>query len=266
MSAEAHGNANFKLHGTIIPSATVTAAAYRDLTTPGGGNERVAHQPTKKTGGTRTRPAVVLIEPRRFTRDCLAQCLGLPFGGDMEIVPAASVADWLAMPDRSPRDLIILSVGNIDASRSLDRDLQDLTKDGDGPPVLVLADTEDTDEIFRIMSRGVKGFIPTSLPYPVILEAMRLVRAGGTFVPATAFMASCRNPDAASSPKVSKPDLLTSRELSVIEALRQGKPNKSIAYELNLCESTVKVHVRRIMKKLNAKNRTQLAVLASQMA
>jgi DNA-binding CsgD family transcriptional regulator len=57
--------------------------------------------------------------------------------------------------------------------------------------------------------------------------------------------------------------LFTGRQRQVIEALRQGKPNKIIAYELNMCESTVKVHVRTIMKKLKARNRTQVAYLYS---
>ena len=57
------------------------------------------------------------------------------------------------------------------------------------------------------------------------------------------------------------PAFLTGRQLQVVEAIRQGKPNKVIAYELNMCESTVKVHVRAIMKKLKARNRTEVAYL-----
>ena len=52
---------------------------------------------------------------------------------------------------------------------------------------------------------------------------------------------------------------LTSRQAAVAEALRRGKANKTIAYELNMCESTVKVHIRSIMRKLQAKNRTEAA-------
>jgi DNA-binding NarL/FixJ family response regulator len=48
-----------------------------------------------------------------------------------------------------------------------------------------------------------------------------------------------------------------------VEALRRGKANKIIAYELNMRESTVKVHVRNIMKKLKAKNRTEVAFLTN---
>jgi DNA-binding NarL/FixJ family response regulator len=59
--------------------------------------------------------------------------------------------------------------------------------------------------------------------------------------------------------------LFTTRQAAVIEALRRGKPNKIIAYELKMRESTVKVHVRNIMKKLKATNRTQVAYLATQL-
>ena len=51
----------------------------------------------------------------------------------------------------------------------------------------------------------------------------------------------------------------------MIDALRRGKANKIIAYELNMCESTVKVHIRNIMKKLKAKNRTEVAYLANKL-
>ncbi len=53
----------------------------------------------------------------------------------------------------------------------------------------------------------------------------------------------------------------TCREAEVVRLLRQGKPNKIIAFELSISESTVKVHIRNIMKKLNATNRTQVVFL-----
>jgi DNA-binding NarL/FixJ family response regulator len=59
--------------------------------------------------------------------------------------------------------------------------------------------------------------------------------------------------------------MFTARQTAVIAALRQGKQNKIIAYELNMRESTVKVHVRNIMKKLNATNRTEVAYLTNQL-
>jgi DNA-binding NarL/FixJ family response regulator len=49
----------------------------------------------------------------------------------------------------------------------------------------------------------------------------------------------------------------------VVEALCRGKANKQIAFELGMCESTVKVHVRHIMRKLKARNRTEVAMMVS---
>jgi ATP/maltotriose-dependent transcriptional regulator MalT len=48
----------------------------------------------------------------------------------------------------------------------------------------------------------------------------------------------------------------------VIRAIQQGKPNKTIACQLNMCKSTVKLHLRKVMKKLKAKNRTEVAIKA----
>jgi DNA-binding NarL/FixJ family response regulator len=54
---------------------------------------------------------------------------------------------------------------------------------------------------------------------------------------------------------------LSPREQQVLKQLQQGQPNKVIARKLNICISTVKVHVQHIMKKLNARNRTQVVLL-----
>jgi len=60
--------------------------------------------------------------------------------------------------------------------------------------------------------------------------------------------------------------IFTLRQAEVVQALRKGKANKIIAYELNLRESTVKVHIRNIMKKLKATNRTEVAYKLSEPA
>ena len=56
------------------------------------------------------------------------------------------------------------------------------------------------------------------------------------------------------------PRALTKRERAIVHLTTLGKSNKLIAYELSMCESTVKVHIRQIMKKLNVSNRTQVVV------
>ena len=62
-------------------------------------------------------------------------------------------------------------------------------------------------------------------------------------------------------PEADATTYLTPRQAEVLALLRQGKPNKVIAYELSMCEGTVKVHVRNIMRRFKATNRTQLAFM-----
>jgi DNA-binding CsgD family transcriptional regulator len=87
-----------------------------------------------------------------------------------------------------------------------------------------------------------------------------LVRAGGVYAPVSCLVPANRNSECRSA--VKQPgDIFTARQAAVVKALRKGKANKIIAYELNMRESTVKVHVRNIMKKLSAKNRTEVAYI-----
>ena len=126
-------------------------------------------------------------------------------------------------------------------------------------PTVLLSDAEDAEQILSALECGIRGYIPTSVTIDVAVEAMRLVRAGGTFIPASSLM-SWRKTSAESLPLADgQIGGFTSRQATVLKALRQGKANKRIAYELNMREGTVKVHVRNIMKKLKARNRTEVA-------
>jgi DNA-binding NarL/FixJ family response regulator len=111
-------------------------------------------------------------------------------------------------------------------------------------------------EVYRVLKSGFRGFLPSSISSAVAIQALRLVKAGGTFVPV-----SCHGQFPELAAMAEQGDTFTRRQRQVIESIRQGKPNKIIAYELSMCESTVKVHVRTIMKKLKAKNRTQVAYM-----
>ena len=99
-------------------------------------------------------------------------------------------------------------------------------------------------------------------------EALRFVRAGGTFVPASALIRAARKAEPTQERPVRPAEKasfqrLTRRELEVLARLREGKPNKIIAHELAISEGTVKAFVRRILIKLQAINRTEVAYLAN---
>jgi DNA-binding NarL/FixJ family response regulator len=88
---------------------------------------------------------------------------------------------------------------------------------------------------------------------------VRLVQAGGTFVPPCALEHDWSRRDGVTKAG----ELLTERQMKVAEALCQGMANKQIAYALQMSEHTVKIHLRHIMRKLNARNRTEVAILAN---
>jgi len=127
-------------------------------------------------------------------------------------------------------------------------------------PVIVLADKSDADLARTAIRHGAKGYIPCTLGFDIAVEAVRFILAGGTYVPMDCVLAT--GPGVQASPAPRPSGGATAREVAVIRALQQGKSNKVIAYELNMSESTVKAHVRNLMTKMKAKNRTDLAMTA----
>jgi DNA-binding NarL/FixJ family response regulator len=126
-------------------------------------------------------------------------------------------------------------------------------------PLVIISDREDPQEICAAFKEGAVGFLPTSLEPAVALQALSLIRSGGSFFPPSVLSYwVCKIP---SNGAVHAADLTTKQE-SVFSLVCQGYPNKRIARRLGLSEATVKVHVRRILRKFGAENRTQLAVAA----
>lgn len=134
-------------------------------------------------------------------------------------------------------------------------------------PVLVLSAETGQEAILRALGLGAVGFIPKSASQSVMEHALRLVLAGGTYVPpeAIARIAGGGPAGNALSPP-GRPNLaLTSRQLDVLALMVQGRSNKWIGRALDLAEPTVKHHVTAILKALNATNRTEAALAAAAM-
>jgi DNA-binding NarL/FixJ family response regulator len=205
------------------------------------------------------RVTTVIIEPRLLVRECLLKWMASA-GGEGSVLAYATVGEWLSGWSGKKSDLLILLCTDDRPELQIAADIARLGEVGPDFRIVLLSDEEDLGRIVTALNHGVHGYIPTSLSLEVALEVLHLVRKGGMFVPASAVL-SARNPHA--EQKVTSPQYgdvgLTARQAVVLDALRKGKPNKVIANELNMCESTVKVHVRNIMKKLNAKNRTEIA-------
>jgi DNA-binding NarL/FixJ family response regulator len=208
-----------------------------------------------------SQPSIVLIERRILIRDCLTQCLRL--SAEPNVVAFPSVEKWLEVAEKVPASLVILCVAGNCKDPLMQRDIALLAGIEKKIPTVLLSDAEDLDQIVDALDQGARGFIPTSMSLDVAVEAMRLVKAGGVYVPASSVVAARHTASDSGSAKRFCNGMFTARQAAVVEALRRGKANKIIAYELNMRESTVKVHVRSIMKKLNAKNRTEVGFIAN---
>jgi DNA-binding NarL/FixJ family response regulator len=139
--------------------------------------------------------------------------------------------------------------------------------------VVLSASTAHSDVAFAL-EHGAMGYIPTTVSGQVLLGALRLVLAGGIYIPPE-LLGKDRQEDTVANtpeasdgsrigrgPNASRPRYLTPRQTQVFALLASGKSNKTIARELDMAVGTVKTHVTAILKALNATNRTQAAAAA----
>ena len=127
-----------------------------------------------------------------------------------------------------------------------------------GVPIIVLGYNNDAEMARTAISHGANGYIPVTLRFDIAIGAVRFVVSGGTYVPIDYMLMGNLQRGTADPPSATGG--VTARELAVVRGIQKGQSNKVIAYELGMCESTVKVHVRRVMNKLKAKNRTDVAI------
>ena len=206
--------------------------------------------------------SLVVLDGRKLGRECLAQSL-VTHRMPMKVTAIASMQDWKNEEElHPPLNAILFNVGGHKfADQDLANEVTRLVCEFQAVPVVVLADTDDIAQILTALECGACGYIPASVGLDTCVEAIKLAIAGGTFVPASSLLAMREFLGSSIRKPIST--MFTPRQAAVAEALRRGKANKIIAYELNMCESTVKVHVRNIMKKLKAKNRTEVAYKVS---
>lgn len=215
------------------------------------------------------RLSVALIDRRVLDRECLARGLQA-CRADLDILPFSSAEDWRAAKAfHDDVSIILLSIGGQRPDEiSVEASLHALTRDFPSIPTVILADSDHALNVVLALDRGARGYIPTSVGLQVAAEAVNLARAGGLFIPASSLMASREDIlalEAAEPPADPLAELLSPRQAAVAEAILRGKANKIIAYELDLRESTIKVHIRCIMQKLGAHNRTEVAYKLNQL-
>ena len=207
----------------------------------------------------------LLVDDHAFLRDALALLMAQEFPF-MTLLQAGALAParqlLLAHPDVQ---LVLLDLSLPDGHGL---DLLPQLRAATGATLVVMSADDSSETILAAIQAGAAGYIPKTLESARMLDALRVVMAGGVYLPPK-LLAAPRQlpPQGPAAPGARAPaDLgLSPRQGEVLRMLIEGKPNKLISRELEMSESTVKTHLAAIFRKLDANSRTQAVVAAARL-
>ena len=126
--------------------------------------------------------------------------------------------------------------------------------------IITTSTSEDTRNIKKVLSLGVKGYIPKRSDSNILSGALKLILDGGTYIPPAMLNHGIDYSSFNSQSSLKKN--LTNRQSQVLDLIAQGKSNKQIAYDMGVSEATVKLHINALLRSLKVNNRTQAVITA----
>lgn len=204
---------------------------------------------------------IVVISASALIRTCLMHCLNSSETG-LVVNGYADVEDW-GRQRQGASVVLLCATGARETTIAIERLVGRALTIAPGARVVVISDTKSTGEVSKAIEQGASGYIAMDSSVDVAIAAIRLIRSGGVFVPSHSVLQSQTQVSPATAGQKSLREVVTAKQLEVIGLVRRGLPNKLIAAELEMSEFTVKVHVRNIMKRLHARNRTEVVALTN---
>jgi DNA-binding NarL/FixJ family response regulator len=192
---------------------------------------------------------LAIVDPSRLRRGCLKWRI-------TDVAAAAELTRLIAQGD----SFSVILLGGSTCRQISMADIEALLAAAPRTPILVAADCEERGHALAMMQAGARGFLPTNLSLRVLVAALERVRAGDSYLP----LALSESGAAGGTAALTSPwRELTRRQREVLSLISEGRSNRSIAAALATTESTVKAHVKGIIRRLNVANRTQAALLAA---
>lgn len=183
----------------------------------------------------------------------------------IEFLEAASSAQALSFAGAAPIDLVLVDL-HMPGANGMDA-LSAMRAAFDTSAVVVLSSEDDPRAIRQAIELGACGFVPKSSTPQVLIAALRLVLAGGTYLPPHVLREwgslTVASAPAAEAEPVRRPEGLSDRQLEVLLKAIQGKANKVIAREMQLSEGTIKAHLSAAFRALGVQNRTEAVFVAA---
>ena len=149
-------------------------------------------------------------------------------------------------PDVTLMDLRLPDMSGIDAMIAIRAEFEDAR-------IIMLTTFEGDVEIQRSLAAGARGYMLKSMPPRELLDGIRQVHEGRKRIPPEI---------AAQLAEHMSDDALTPREIEVLRNVANGNRNRDVAVQMFITEETVKVHVKHIMEKLGARDRTEAVTIA----
>ena len=202
---------------------------------------------------------VLLVDDHVLIRDALRGVLR-ELADDAVVLEASDSHQAMRLIEAHPDLHLILLDLNLP-----DRDgfavLADLRKRYAAISLVVLSAFHERENVVRALDLGALGFIPKSAPRDVMVNALRLVFAGGIYIPPEALGRPQSKEQPIKARPMSPADLgFTERQMEVLALMMLGKSNKAISRTLDVAEPTVKHHVTAILKALKVANRTEAVI------
>ncbi len=194
---------------------------------------------------------VMIADDHDLVREAIASFL--QGEGVAEVVTVPNLQDAIRAADEGGSfDLVLLDY-NMPGMNGLEG-LALMIAANDQRPVAILSGTTSRALAEQAIKAGAAGFVPKTMSSRSMVSAVRFMAAGEVYAPFN-FM---QQADTSGGN-------LSQRETDVLRGLTEGKSNKEIARDLDLQEVTIKLHVKTLSRKLNAKNRTHAAMIAREM-